>query len=387
MTSRSSVMPEGPCARARAPWAYAWAAVISVGLVLGSAWAHAKPPPTTGGGAEAASAADETPTVDSEYTAGKEALRGGNPTGALDHFKAALKLASADERATWQMLLAIAVTYQRMDVPEFAIEYYRRFLKRSDEYRDALTVKWSNRRAMAVTDIEALETKTKTTHGYVSVVSNPPGAAIFIDDVQAGADQDAVTTFGMYLREGTYKITIKRAGYKDVSRTVDVARDKLMAVKADLESLTPTSAGAPSTNSGPNTLTATASPPSGDGPGVGPWVTMGVGGAFAVATVVFGALAGGARGEWEDTRAGYVPTRDPEVLAANYAHDRDLADKTAFYEATAGAMAGLTVAAVAGGLGWLLLDDSGAAPTTAEAPRLMIVPTSEGVHGLATWRF
>ena len=138
---------------------------------------------------ETAAPPPQAESAEEAYERGKAALRGEDTEGALGHFKSALSLAEGDERTTWQMLLAVAVTYQRMDQPAFAIEYYKRFLKRSDDYRDALTGKWSNRRSNAAQDIEALETKTKATHGFVTVVSQPSGAAVFLDEAQAGADR------------------------------------------------------------------------------------------------------------------------------------------------------------------------------------------------------
>jgi len=354
-------------------------ALLTAGLVL-TTTAHAEPP------------APEAPTMESHYAAGKAALKAGDQAGALHQFKKALALADTDERGTWQMLLAIAVTYQRMDKPGFAVEYYQRFLKRSDEYQDALTVKWSKRREMAETDIAALETRTKATHGFVTVVSEPPGAAIFLGDVQAGADRDARTTFGMYLRAGSYEVTLKLAGYRKVTRTAKVAEGKLVALRVALEPLEPTSTArerpsAATTEPG----VAAEFAPEGD-VNLGPWITIGVGGALTIAGVVLGILAGGARSDWSDARSSYVPTTvgDPDAaiaLAANYAEDQALADKTASYETTTGVMAGLAVSAAVGGLVWLLLDGSSEAVETAEVPRLMLTPTPHGVHGHATWRF
>jgi len=282
----------------------------------------------------------EPPTMDTSYAAGKEALKAGDTVGALSHFKAALRLADADERGTWQMLLAIAVTYQRLERPEFAVEYYQRFLKRSDEYRDALTIKWSKRRAMAETDIAKLETTTRTTHGFVTVLSEPPGAAIFLGTVQAGADRDARTTFGMYLRAGSYAITLKREGFKDATRTVDVAEGKLVAIKISLESVAPRVTAIPAAES-PVDAGVTATLGDDDDVNLGPWLTLGTGGAVAIASVVLGVLASGVRSDWD----GFVETYEREggtgSLASDTAEYRRNETKTKDLEMGVGIAAGL----------------------------------------------
>ena len=187
------------------------------------------------------------------------------------------------------MMLGIAVTYQRMGRPAFGMEYYKRFLKRSDDYRDALTVKWSNRRSMAERDIEALETTTKTTHGFVTVVSDPPGADIFLGEDQAGADKDAKTTFGMYVRAGQYNVTLKLQGYEEVTRKVEVAEGKLVALKVTLSPVAlapPVEGQTKPDDSEPKAGDLSAELTLGSEPNLGPWIVFGTGGAVGVASIV-----------------------------------------------------------------------------------------------------
>lgn len=369
-------------ARAASARACALGALVALGLIAVATGVHAETPEA----AEATPAAEAAPTMDSHYAAGKDALKAGDQTGALEHFKAALKLADADERGTWQMLLAIAVTYQRMDKPGFAVEYYQRFLKRSDEYRDALTVKWSKRRAMAETDIVTLEAKTKTTHGFVTVVSEPPGAAIFLGDVQAGADQDARTTKGMYLRAGTYEVTLKLDGYKEVTRTAEVAEGKLVALRFSLEPLvtTPKVAVGPADPAEAPQVAAKFTPE--EDLNLGPWITIGSGGAVAIASVALGIVAAMARSDWEAWVDDYENTDSGASLGRASDEYAELKSKTEGYELAAYVTAGVAVAAAAGGVVWLLLGDEDE-PSVSGAPTLLLLPTPEGASAHATWRF
>jgi tetratricopeptide (TPR) repeat protein len=358
-------------------------ACLLLGLLVGVTSAASAAPPTP--------TPDATNPAEAEYNAGKEALKSSDFAEALRRFKQGLTLAQDDERTAWQMMLGIAVTYQRMDRPAFAIEYYKRFLKRSDAYQDALTGKWSNRRSMAERDIEALETTTKTTHGFLTVVSEPPGAAIFLGADQAGADKDATTTFGMYVRAGRYDVTLRLAGYEPATRQVEVAEGKLVALKVRLSSLTPSvtpkeTAAAPAATSTSAALSTEVT--LGPEPNLGPWIVVGTGGTVAIASVVLGVVAMGARSDWETFTTDYQATGDSDAIQAGSDTYDDLKQTTEGYELAMGVTAGVAVAAMAGGLIWWLVDSpSEDAPDTASFPALYLAPSPDGVSGYATWRF
>ena len=336
------------------------------------------------------------PSAESEYELGKKALRGEDPSAALVRFKSALRLSEGDERTTWQMLLAVAVTYQKMDKPAFAIEYYKRFLKRSEDYREVLTGKWSNRRANAAQDIEALEMKTKATHGFVTLVSTPSGAAVFLDGVQAGADRDATTTFGMYVKAGRYALSLRLEGYKEVVRTIEVKEGKLVAFKETLESLRAPKAPQESVTKAPLPQASIASEDPalsaeialGDEMRLGPWIVVGSGGALAVASVVLGVLAAGARSEWNAFSEDYVPQGDGKAISENSLRYDALRDETKGYELGVIISASAAVAALAGGLVWWALDSSEEPSEIQSAlPDIHLLPTPRGAFGSARWRF
>ena len=330
-------------------------------------------------------------SAEAAYEAGKTALRGDDTAQALAHFKRALKLADGDERTTWQMLLAVAVTYQKMDRPAFAIEYYTRFLKRSDDYRDALTGKWSNRRANAAEDIEALETKTKATHGFVTVVSEPSGAAVLLDGAQAGADGDAITTFGGYVKAGSYQVTLRLEGHREVTRTITVREGKLVALKERLESLTsvvamppPHSQGLPSAGEEPALSAAvTLEQPS----KLGPWIVIGTGGAMAVTGAVLGAMAASSRSEWTAFAEGYEPSGQSELIAQQSARYAELESETKGLELGMVISAAAALAAIGGGILWWLLDTPAEPAIESALPTLHFAPTPQGAYGAARWSF
>lgn len=335
--------------------------------------------------------APQASSAESEYEAGKAALKADDKAAALGHFKAALALAEGDERTTWQMLLAVAVTYQRMDEPAFAIEYYKRFLKRSDDYRDALTGKWSKRRANAAEDIEALETKTKATHGFVTVVSEPRGASVFLGDTQAGADRDATTTFGGYVKAGSYRVTLRLEGYEEVTRTIAVEEGKLFALKETLKPL-PSALESPASREAGGAAIATAPVVSkgveiGDELELGPWIVMGSGGALAITGVVLGVMAASSRGEWTDFVESYEPSGQGELIAEQSARYEELESQTKGYELGAAISAAVALAAIGGGVVWWLLDQPSEAEAQSALPTLRIAPTLKGAYGAASWSF
>ncbi len=87
----------------------------------------------------------EAPEVMREYELGKKALKTHKPAVALTHFKAALAQADRSLGSTWQMLLAVALTYQKLEQPAFAAEMFRRFLAVTEEHSALMTQKWKTR--------------------------------------------------------------------------------------------------------------------------------------------------------------------------------------------------------------------------------------------------
>ena len=99
----------------------------------------------------------QTSNIERLYEQGKNLLEQSDYDGALRSFKTALQGADGRAGITWQMVLAIAVTYRELDKPAFAIEYFRRFLSLTDAHKDITTQKWRDRRERVAQDLSELE--------------------------------------------------------------------------------------------------------------------------------------------------------------------------------------------------------------------------------------
>ena len=194
----------------------------------------------------------------------------------------------------------------------------------------------------------------------------------------------------MYLRAGGYEVTVRKPGYKDATQAVEVSEGKLVALRLTLESLTPEPAPVTSATEGSAEvgLTVQRSQPD-EGPGMLPWITMGVGGAATITGIVLVALAEVTRGEMTAMGEEWTQTDDVDVLSAEAARFNDLKESRAAYNVGAGITLALGVAGVAGGLVWMLLAGEGddTTPQARATPQLLLTPTPAGAFGHASWRF
>ena len=102
------------------------------------------------------------------------------------------------------------------------MEYFGRFLAHTDAYQDLLTLLWKQRRDRGMADLVTLKEELARTHGFVSVTTNPSGAAIVVDGTPAGADRDATTPFGLILSGGDHLLRFTLDGHAPVQRIVTV---------------------------------------------------------------------------------------------------------------------------------------------------------------------
>jgi len=160
----------------------------------------------------------EAPAVAEQYELGKHALKADKPAEALTHFKAALSQADRSLGSTWQMLLAVALTYQKLDQPAHAAEMFRRFLEVTEAHGDLMTQKWRTRRELVRKDLTELEQALSTTHAVVMVKSTPPGAKVSVDGARAGVDGDALTPTRLWLSPGEHTIALALVGCASAAR-------------------------------------------------------------------------------------------------------------------------------------------------------------------------
>ena len=331
----------------------------------------------------------EAPEIETHYSAGKAALKSGKLDDALSNFKAALALSEGDEGRTWQMLLAVALTYRERNEPQYAIEYYRRFLKQTKGQLELMPLKWKNRRKRATADLEQLERDVESTHGFVSIVTTPPGAKVFIDGRQGGADEDAVSPHGTTLFAGEHTILVEFSGYAPHTQSLRVRAGGAHPVKVTLKRLAPDTPDAPVRATVDPLVTPTPSPIDASvstslsvgepAPQWGPWITIGAAGAMAVTGVAMSVLAGEA-----NKTAEALQTQNPGEgnLAAKALEWEGTIDNIQTYQLSAGILYGAALAAAAGGIVWMLL-----AEPESQSASFGLTPTKGGAYGAAAWSF
>jgi len=332
-------------------------------------------------------------SAEAAYEAGKARLKAGDTAGAIDAFKSGLELAGTDEGRRWQLILALGLSFDRAGEPAHAIESYQRFLDQTKAHGDILSPKWRNRRELVAQDIKKLEGRIAATHGYVTVLSEPAGAAISLGDVRAGATQDLKSPAGFYLAQGEYRVTLSLDGYAPYQTTIRVSPGGMSPIKATLNrpaKATEAPPFAPTKDEGnadieaPSTraTSLTAEVDLGEKTPLGPWVVLGSGGALLVAGGVTTALALGAQGDYED----YVDTI-PEALPSEdmrseyYDETQRLSAKRDMYTTMSGVLLGVGVGAAVGGLVWMLMTPE---DTPAE---VSLSPLPGGLSAHAQWRF
>jgi len=335
-----------------------------------------------------------TTETDRLYEQGKAALDEGDHDGALAHFKEALQRAGTDEGTAWQMMLAIAVTYRAKGEVGYAIEYYRRFLARSDRHRAVLTKKWLKRRSLVEADIGSQEAEAGRTHGFVSITTEPDGAKIFIDDRRAGADSDALAPHGAFLKPGAHRIRVELEGFVAVEAEVTAAAGKLQPLTLRLEAVpveaAPLAAPEPAAPvaAAPEPDVAIAAvhvPAEGEG-SLGPWLLIGGASAAAVASVVLTVLGEAKNGKLN--RLGKETSGwNAETYAQTGAQWRTTESERDTLRAASGALYAVAGAAVAGGVLWIVLGGGSEESAASATPSVDLTPTSGGAYGQATWRF
>ena len=335
----------------------------------------------------------EAPEIEVHYSAGKSALKSGKLDDALKNFKAALSLCKGDEGRTWQMLLAVALTYRERNEPQYAIEYYRRFLKQTKGQLELMPLKWKNRRKRATADLEQLERDVESTHGFVSVVTTPPGAKVLIDGRQGGADEDAISPHGTTLSAGEHTVRVELEGYTPHSQTLTVRAGGAHPIKVTLTRITK-DAEPPANPVVGATDPALGPPPSQTAAALstsltlgepatqwGPWLTIGAASAMAITGVAMSVMAS----EANKSAEGYAQLGEPDTDSAKAEWARNweqtISDVQTF-QLSAGILYGAALAAATGGIVWMLLTEPADSSTS-----FSVTPTPGGAYGAAVWSF
>lgn len=319
-----------------------------------------------------------SPEAEAAYEAGKAALKAERFGPALERFREARRLSEGVESDVWQMLLAIALTHERMNHPGHAIETYREFLERAERHSSVLTEKWRERRRLAEETVRDLERRTLESMGFVSVVTDPPGAALLVDGRAAGREGDARTPFGVYLPPGPHDVRVEKEGYLPEAETVTVAKGQLSALTLTLAAgpaaAEPDEAPPAFDDAAPPAANVLKEAPR-EAPSVlGPVALSGTGVALAAAGFLFTLDAAAAEDALAEMKAS-----DPPPTQSAWRRESDRLERS---QQVSWVLYGAGAAAVAGGVLWLFLrDDGGDAPMS-----LDLRPSPGGASIAITWR-
>jgi hypothetical protein len=200
------------------------AGVIAGALALAqtpSAWAQGQPgkpgqtAPAKPPGAAAAPGKADLAAAKKHYGDGDKKFKAGDYAGAEAEFKAA-----NDIKATPQTERYIGMCEDALGHFQSAAEWYDRFLAHVPD-----------KMAAQGDEIRKRDAEIKALPGKVHVDSNPPGAAVTVDD----KPQSAPTPMDVDLPPGQHVIKLTEQGRLPTTKTIDVAFASTQAVTADLD--------------------------------------------------------------------------------------------------------------------------------------------------------
>lgn len=167
----------------------------------------------------------------------------------------------------------IGLAYEDMGNPARALESYRSYLRRAPDAPDRLAVDARIERLEKVLYAQGLQ--------QVTVLSEPPGARVIIDDVALG-----VTPYTGELAPGFHRVSLELPGYQFEQRSFDLPPARAIDVPVTLTVAPPP----PAAEAAPVVMQPTREPCQGACLGeIEPvsWVTLGVGAASLVGAIGF----------------------------------------------------------------------------------------------------
>ena len=325
------------------------------------------------------------PEVDKIYQAAKQDLKENRTFPALEKFRQCLELVRGDDESTWNLLMAVSLTYEQMGQLDHAVEYYRRFLVQTGKRGGALSEKWQKRREAVKNSIVTHEQSVMELRGMVEINSIPEGAEIRVDGAAIGADGVAHTPFIAYIMPGSRKIQLSKRGFRGGEAVVDVIVGNRTSIDLSLKKAKKRKGVAKKKGAKPKKKAAkpkseqkvaVAGVKDSASSSVWPWVAVGSGVA---------ALGGG----YVFTMKAQSASDDIDALATvddeNERYD-SLADEIKTNNMIALSLYGLGAAAVLGGTFWLLSSGGDADRTAGESTSLIaVVPWSGGAYVQTGW--
>ncbi len=267
----------------------------------------------------------ERESARTHYRAGLGAFDAKRYREAVDHLTCANQLLPNPAYA-----YNIAITYEAMgDVPT-ALRWYREHRRQAGESADSA----------ALAKITELEGKLQARGvQQVSVLSEPPGAALSVDDRALG-----LTPLTFELNPGLHRYRLALAGHETVEGSFELRVDRSLDVEAELTEAreAPSAPAAPGAHADAR-AERDAGEPARSGARVGTWTWVSLGAGTA--------LLGGALGfEWRRSQL------DGELEQASQADYQDRHDAMTAHQTSARVLAGVGAGALIAGGVLLALD-------------------------------
>lgn len=289
-----------------------------------------------------ASGASRTEEASAHFQRGVEAFRDGAFDAALVHFKAAYAAAP-----NYRVLYNVGQTSLKLQDYAAAEAALERYLQEGGADLPA------DRRAAVTADVERIRGRIAT----VTITTNETDGEVLVDDAPRGR---LPLLAPLRVNGGRRKIAVVPTGRPAVARVVEIPGGDTVTLALDVpraEEATPTRAAAPPPPA------ESARPPAAEtrSAPVGAFVVLGVGGAAAIASGVFGVLALGAKSDADAALSRFPGSRDALDEARSRMQSRALvADVLG------------AAAIVAGGVGvtWLLLGSDGPKGVSSTGVRL-----------------
>lgn len=134
---------------------------------------------------------------------------------SLEHFQEAHTLFPHPD-----ILYRIALCHERLGNDEMALQHYRQFLE---------AVPDAEERGRIESTIALIERRLGDSISYLRVVTDPEGAAIYVDDRMSAPV--AVTPAEVSLAPGNYVIFLERDGYEPLREEVEVVRGQTVLLR------------------------------------------------------------------------------------------------------------------------------------------------------------
>ena len=180
-----------------------------------------------------------SPEQENRYLEGKDLLRAAQFTEASKVFLELLEQCRLNNEDRWQLLVALAVTYDKSDQWVAALEYYEAFLRALTPMLTETDQKWRGRYELAVQTRHDIQARLSGKLGRITLDSEPKGAEVWINGERAGVTGNATTPFVAYLPPGEHTISLVLSSPRGVARAekgFEVALGKPTSWMASLRS-------------------------------------------------------------------------------------------------------------------------------------------------------